>query len=47
MPFAPSFAQSLRINLRERNTPGSLNLKYVLWRRGMGEMANTLERSRA
>jgi hypothetical protein len=36
------FAQSLLINLGERNTLGSPNLKYVFWRRNMGEMANTV-----
>jgi hypothetical protein len=36
------FAQSLLINFDERNTLGSLNLKYVFWRRSMGEMANTV-----
>jgi hypothetical protein len=36
------FAQSLLINFDERNTLGSLNLKYVFWRRSMGEMPNTV-----
>jgi hypothetical protein len=36
------FAQSLLINFHERNTLGSPNLKYVFWRRDMGEMPNTV-----